>query len=550
MTTQIPQNFVQAIAKERGVTDAELETVFMALDGQATAAIATKLGISDIAVRKRLGEVYKKFQIGGNGPGKLSELRHQLLFLHQTEYGSSDFSPRGKGTLSKIAILSEGFANGQRQEDWGEAPDVSVFYGRTEELTTLNQWILSDKCRLVAVLGFPGSGKTTLSVQLAKQIQNEFDFVIWRSLRSPLAAEEFLANLIQVFSNQQKPLIPADFSANFDRIVVEYLRKHRCLLILDDFESVLNAGELAGHYREGCAGYRELILRLAEVDHKSCLVLISAEEPTELTLLAGEKVRYLKPTISEEIAREIFHEKGLSAKDQEWKELLARYGENLLAFKIVAATVSEFFEGNVAKFLEATGLFIEENISNLLAQQFDRLSGDEAEIAYWLAVAQIPLSLAQLREDMLFKPSLSDSLKNIDSLSRRSLIEKINEGQETVFVLQPLIVKYAAELLADRIRDEILEAIKTQVTDRMQLLKSHKLSANAATLKGAKDNPSLDILGLVKNRLQSLFLKTTGYEAPLNILTTIAADLKDKSVLEVGYAGENIANIISELKSA
>lgn len=542
MTTQIPQNFVQAIAKERGVTDAELETVFMALDGQATAAIATKLGISDIAVRKRLGEVYKKFQIGGNGPGKLSELRHQLLFLHQTEYGSSDFSPRGKGTLSKIAI-------GQRHEDWGEAPDVSVFYGRTEELTTLNQWILSNKCRLVAVLGLPGSGKTTLSVHLAKQIQNEFDFVIWRSLRSPLPAEEFLANLIQVFSNQQKPFIPADFSGQILRLV-EYLRKHRCLLILDDFESVLNAGELAGHYREGCAGYRELILRLAEVNHKSCLVLISAEEPTELTLLAGEKVRSLKPAISEEIAREIFHEKGLSAKDKEWKELLARYGKNLLAFKIVAATVSEFFEGNAAKFLEATGLFIEENISTLLAQQFDRLSSDEAEIAYWLAVAQSSLSLAQLREDMLVKPSLSDLLKNIDSLSRRSLIEKINEGKETVFVLQPLIVKYVADLLADRIRDEILEAIKTQVTDRMQLLKSHKLSANAATLKGEKENPSLDILGLVKNRLQSLFLKTTGYEAPLNILTKIAADLKDKSVLEVGYAGENMADIISELRGA
>ena len=181
MTTQIPQNFVQTVAKERAVTDAELETVFMALEGQTTATIATKLGISDIAVRKRLGEVYKKFQIGGNGPGKLSELRHQLLFLHQTGQGPSDFSSRGKGTLSKVAI-------GQRLEDWGEAPDVSVFYGRTEELTTLNEWILSDKCRLVAVLGLAGSGKTTLSVQLAKQIQNEFDFVVWRSLRSPSRA--------------------------------------------------------------------------------------------------------------------------------------------------------------------------------------------------------------------------------------------------------------------------------------------------------------------------------------------------------------------------
>ena len=102
MTTPIPQNFVQTIAKQRGVTDAELETVFMALDGQSTATIATKLGISDIAVRKRLGEVYKKFQIGGNGAGKLSELRHQLLFSYHTDQGTSDFS-RGKGSLLKMA---------------------------------------------------------------------------------------------------------------------------------------------------------------------------------------------------------------------------------------------------------------------------------------------------------------------------------------------------------------------------------------------------------------------------------------------------------------
>ena len=555
MTTQIPQNFVQEIAKERGVTAAELETVFMALDGQATAAIATKLGISDIAVRKRLGEVYKKFQIGGSGPGKLSELRHQLLFLYQTDRESSDFSPTGKGTLSKVAILSvgvapvgAGFANGHRQEDWGEAPDVSVFYGRTEELTTLNQWILSDKCRLVAVLGLAGSGKTTLSVQFAKQVHNEFDFVIWRSLRSPLPAEDFLTNLIQVFSNQQKPHIPADLNSKISRLV-EYLRKHRCLLILDDFELVLSAEKLAGHYREGCEGYRELILRLAGVNHNSCLVLVSSEEPTELALLAGEKVRSLKPAVSEEIAREIFQEKGLSAKDQDWKVLLSRYGGNLLAIKIVAVTIHEFFEGNVFKFLEATGLFIEEQIGNLLAQQFDRISSSESEIAYWLAVAQTPVSLAKLREDMSVKSPLSDLLKNLDSLGRRSLIEKINDGPETVFTLQPLIVKYVADRLADRIRDEVLEAIKTQGIERMRLLKSHNLSAYADRVKAGKANQSLSVLGLVKNRLQVLFVKTTGYEEPLNILTKVASLLEDKSPLEVGYAEENIASIISELRS-
>ncbi|MEG3966963.1 NB-ARC domain-containing protein [Microcoleus sp. T2B6] len=539
MTTPIPQNFVQTIAKQRGVTDAELETVFMALDGQSTGTIATKLGISDIAVRKRLGEVYKKFQIGGNGPGKLSELRHQLLFSYHIDQGTSDFS-RGKGSLLKMAI-------GHRQEDWGQAPDVSVFYGRTEELTTLKQWIVSDNCRLVALLGLAGSGKTTLSVQLAKQIQNEFDFVIWRSLRSTPAPSDFLGSLIQLFYNQQKPDVPLDLNSKISRLV-EYLRKHRCLVILDDFEAVLRPEELAGHYREGCEGYRDLIVRLSEVNHNSCLLLVSSEEPTELALLAGEKVRSLKPAISSEIAREIFKEKGLSAQDRELEILLSRYGGNLLALKIVATTINEFFEGNVLNLLEATALFIEEHISNLLAQQFDRMSSSEQDIAYWIAIAQNPVSLATLREQMLVNSSLSDLLKNLDSLGRRSLIDKISEGGETVFMLQPLIVQYVTDRLVDQIRAEVLETVKTQGIERMRLLKTHKLSINIATRKGNKGEPISSILELVKTRLQVLFVKTTGLEEPLNILNKVASELEDKSILEVGYARENLAQIISEIQ--
>ncbi|MEG3920232.1 NB-ARC domain-containing protein [Microcoleus sp. T3_A4] len=539
MTTPIPQNFVQTIAKQRGVTDAELETVFMALDGQSTATIATKLGISDIAVRKRLGEVYKKFQIGGNGPGKLSELRHQLLFSYHIDQGTSDFSG-GKGSLLKMAI-------GHRQEDWGQAPDVSVFYGRTEELTTLKQWIVSDNCRVVALLGLAGSGKTTLSVQLAKQVQNEFDFVIWRSLRSAPAPSDFLGSLIQLFSNQHKPDVPIDLNSKISRLV-EYLRKHRCLVILDDFEAVLKPEELAGHYREGCEGYRDLIVRLCEVNHNSCLVLVSSEEPTELALLAGEKVRSLKPAISEEIAREIFQEKGLSPQEQELKILLSRYGGNLLALKIVATTINEFFEGNVLKLLEATALFIEEHISNLLAQQFDRMSSSEQDIAYWIAIAQSPISLATLREQMLVNSSLSDLLKNLDSMGRRSLIDKISEGGETVFMLQPLIVQYVTDRLVDQIRAEVLETVKTQGIERMRLLKTHQLSINIAKRKGDKGAQSSSILVLVKNRLQVLFLKTTGSEEPLNILKKVASDLENKSILEVGYARENLAQIISEIQ--
>ncbi|CBN55938.1 MULTISPECIES: NB-ARC domain-containing protein [Kamptonema] len=542
MTTQIPQDFVQAITKERSVTDAELETVFMALDGQPTAAIATKLGISDIAVRKRLGEVYKKFKIGGNGPGKLAELRHQLLFLYQAGQGSGDFIPAGRVMASAVAIA-------HHHQDWGEAPDVSVFYGRTEELAALKQWILSDGCRLVALLGLGGTGKTTLAVKAAKLVQDEFDFIIWRSLRACPSVQDLLASLISIFSPQQKADLPLDVNARISRLV-EYFRKHRCLLILDDFEMVLSPGELAGRYRPGLEGYRELIARLGEVNHNSCLMLLSSEEPTELALISGEKVKSLKPSVSEEIAREIFTEKGLSAKDKEWKVLISRYGGNLLAFKIVAATIQDFFEGNISKFLEATGLFIEDHLTNLLTQQFERLSPSEAEIIYWLAITQNPVSLAKLRDDILVKSSLSDLLKNLESLGRRSLIEKINEGGEILFTLQPLIMKYVTEDLVEQLRNEILEAVKIQGTEKMRLLKTHYFGKAIVKGKGGKSYPTRSILSMVKNHLQALFMQTTGSSEALNILEKLASDLQDKSQLEVGYASDNMRNILAEMTSS
>ncbi|MDB9512617.1 NB-ARC domain-containing protein [Kamptonema animale CS-326] len=542
MTTQIPQDFVQAITKERSVTDAELETVFMALDGQPTAAIATKLGISDIAVRKRLGEVYKKFKIGGNGPGKLAELRHQLLFLYQAGQGSGDFIPAGRVMASAVAIA-------HHHQDWGEAPDVSVFYGRTEELAALKQWILSDGCRLVALLGLGGTGKTTLAVKAAKLVQDEFDFIIWRSLRACPSVQDLLASLISIFSPQQKTDLPLDVNARISRLV-EYFRKHRCLLILDDFEMVLSPGELAGRYRPGLEGYRELIARLGEVNHNSCLMLLSSEEPTELALISGEKVRSLKPSVSEEIAREIFTEKGLSAKDKEWKVLISRYGGNLLAFKIVAATIQDFFEGNISKFLEATGLFIEDHLTNLLTQQFERLSPSEAEIIYWLAITQNPVSLTKLRDDILVKSSLSDLLKNLESLGRRSLIEKTNEGGEILFTLQPLIMKYVTEDLVEQLRKEILEAVKIQGTEKMRLLKTHCFGKAIVKGKGGKSYPTRSILSMVKNHLQALFMQTTGSSEALNILEKLASDLQDKSQLEVGYASENMRNILAEMTSS
>jgi MoxR-like ATPase len=66
--------------------------------------------------------------------------------------------------------------------DWGEASDGSPFYGREKELALLEEWIVAQGCRLIAVLGMGGLGKTSLALQLARQLQPSFDLIFWRSL--------------------------------------------------------------------------------------------------------------------------------------------------------------------------------------------------------------------------------------------------------------------------------------------------------------------------------------------------------------------------------
>ncbi len=118
-----------------------------------------------------------------------------------------------------------------RRQDWGEAPDVNVFYGRSDELTTLEKWVGSDRCHLVTILGMGGIGKTSLTAKLAQNKISEFDCIIWRSLRNAPSVDDIIADLIQFISYQQAEDLPLDFDARM-RCLLEYLRNSRCLMIL------------------------------------------------------------------------------------------------------------------------------------------------------------------------------------------------------------------------------------------------------------------------------------------------------------------------------
>jgi hypothetical protein len=81
-------------------------------------------------------------------------------------------TPPESTTLSPIVIQDGGTGVPEKQcfRDWGEAVDVSIFYGRDHELRVLQKWLLEEHCRFVLLLGMGGMGKTALSVKLAEQV--------------------------------------------------------------------------------------------------------------------------------------------------------------------------------------------------------------------------------------------------------------------------------------------------------------------------------------------------------------------------------------------
>ena len=262
------------------------------------------------------------------------------------------------------------------QQDWGEAIDVSVFYGRISELATLETWIQTDHCRLVALLGMGGIGKTALAVKIAQQLQEQFEYVIWRSLRNAPPLETLLGELIPFLSAGQETKVEI-------KLLLQYLRSSRSLLILDNVETILQPGDRAGQYRAGYENYGQLFRLVGETAHSSCLILTSREKPTEVAALAGIdlSVRSLQLKGSAEAAQKLIQAKGLSGSEEQQQLLCDRYSGNPLALKIVATSIQDLFDGDIEIFLtQDTAVF--NSIQKLLDQQFERLSSLEKTIMF------------------------------------------------------------------------------------------------------------------------------------------------------------------------
>jgi predicted ATPase/class 3 adenylate cyclase/Tfp pilus assembly protein PilF len=116
---------------------------------------------------------------------------------------------------------------------------VTAFVGRERELADVKQRLEAPGVRLLTLTGPGGTGKTRLALQVASELVEHYPDGVWFVPLAPIASPGRVASAIaEVLGVRESPGEPIADSLR------SYLRSRRLLLLLDNFEHVVDAAPL------------------------------------------------------------------------------------------------------------------------------------------------------------------------------------------------------------------------------------------------------------------------------------------------------------------
>jgi len=406
-------------------------------------------------------------------------------------------------------------------------PIISHFIERETELEDLKK-LINNNTQLIALLGMSGLGKSTLAVKLMETMENEFECVIWKRLTNDRPFANVLTSMIERG-------IPLGAGQGVSQLM-ELLQNHRCLLILDDLESIMredSSGDFSEEYRE----YGDLLKQVGTRRHQSCLLIISCDIPNSIKeLLEKPSVyTYKVPGFQVEEIKQFLRtiEVNLSGSDDEWTRFRDYVGGNPSLVKLTASMIRTLRSKDLSHFFNEIDKYGIENpnVTNKLEPQFRKfLLDEEKEIVYWLAINFERVSYDTLNKDIFSTEAQRRLYSNLENLRIKTWINENNESHYTLI-----------ELVKNYVLDKIIENICAEIINgNLNLFKSHALMKT----KAKSSIRSRQVSKLIQPVFDKLVEHYRTKEEVENRLQEILRILRGEDQSLTGYAAANIINLL------
>lgn len=432
----VPREFLKIIATKVGISDNELEVMARAIQGEPMTSISKQLGVRKDALQKRLGEVYRKLDIGGAGPGKLAKLQQRLLSEYQQQLAANarnlgNVPPHLQPPVPLPSVQITQTLRTPVEVNWDHSPELSSFYGRTHELLTLQQWLVDERCRLVVLSGMGGIGKTALATEVVQKIAPDFKKVIWRSLLEQPLVDELLTDWLQVLSDSEPDELPTKIDQQISELM-QLLSNSRYLFVLDDVQSLMASGEKT----KLSESYDKLFQHLVQHSHQSSFILISSDPLKNLVSLPTKKtnqIRFLElKGLAEHDAQKVLLNGKIFTDSEQGllSELINLYGSNPLILKLLSPKLSDASIESLTKFIKQNTLVMEEIVRQFLKAD-EEISELETRILCWLVINPKPCSVRTLALDLMLTERREEVQEAVEFLQEQSFLEKTNAPTET-----------------------------------------------------------------------------------------------------------------------
>jgi WD40 repeat protein len=438
-----------------------------------------------------------------------------------------------------------------RLELQGVPASDDEIYGREQEVEKLKEYMKPGGAALVCVYSLGGFGKTTLVGKVVREVDAKFEKMMWISLQEQQSYQRVLELMLQRFEEQGGDRAALRGATALDQCL-QMMQVATCLVVLEDFHRVLPSWSLLppeGEGQENWLAYQQLLRRLNQRSHRSCLVVVSRVQPRFFSEEMGSsRVRSIELEGLDEgaieqllIGRKVAEQVDSEVLKRLWKHSMG----HPLTLKLSAARIRNLFDGDIQAFLN-TGSLAYGGLKEILAEEFKLLTLLEKEVLYWLLInrdpveARTPIRFSMLKADVLTL-SLVDAEEKLgdclDSLMRKSLID----SEKGAYRLHELVGDYVRECLIEDILAELVG------DDRKELY-----FLNHCALVKVKSNDSIrqrqvrEVITPIVQRLRTNVLKRP--EDQKIFFTSLVERARHQEVPDKSYLVSNVVQLCRSLE--